>query len=95
MVEPIVFVAPSITAVIISIISLYYALKRTDYNEKSLEIQKRMLRESRKYWGSWAERAKDVSKRVLEQMTEDELERELVRKRIERERKKRKRQRAR
>lgn len=100
MIDVIAWVAVSASTVILSLVALYYALKRTSYNEetlnvakeslkiqkKQLKIRQKMLRESRKYWSSWAERAKDVSRRVLEQMTEEELERELVRKRIERER---------
>lgn len=86
MIEMIFIVVPA-SSIIIAIVALYYALKRTSYAEESLKVQKKMLRESRKYWRSWKERAKDVSRRVLEQMTEEELERELIKKRIERERK--------
>lgn len=79
------FAIPSILALFISVVALHFALKRTKYNEQSLKIQKKMLKESRKYWRSWAVRAKDVTKRVLEQMKDDELERELLKRRIEKE----------
>jgi len=92
MIEIVLIVVPAST-VIISVIALYFALKRTNYNEESLKIQrealkvqKKMYRDSKEYWGSWDKRAKDVSRRVIEQMTEEELEIELNKKRLERKR---------
>jgi len=96
----IAWIGISALSVTLSLVALYYALKRTTYNEETLDVAKQslkvqrkslklrelMLKESRKYWDSWAKRAKDVSRRVLEQMTEEELEKELIRKRTERER---------
>jgi len=41
-----------------------FALMRTYYNRKSVQIQGTMLRESRIYWNSWKERSEDISKKV-------------------------------
>lgn len=101
MIDLLAWISVSAITLCLTLVALYYALKRTTYNEEtlkvaksslrvqreSLKLKKLMLRESRAYWGSWDKRAKDVSKRVLEQMTEEELEKELIKKRMERERK--------
>jgi len=40
-------------------------------------IDWKMLRESRKYWGSWKKRRKDVAKDVLSSLSTQRLKREL------------------
>jgi len=41
-----------------------FALLRTYYNRKSVQIQSTMLKESRIYWNSWKDRSKDIAQRV-------------------------------
>lgn len=54
------------------------AIIRTIYAYKSVKLQEAMLRESRIYWNSWKERSKDVAREVLAQISTEDLERELT-----------------
>jgi len=56
-----------------------FAIIRTYVNYKSLRIQQTMLEESRRYWGSWKERSKDVAEKVLSEISTADLRTELKR----------------
>jgi maltooligosyltrehalose synthase len=58
-----------------------FAIYRTYANHKSLKVQEIMLKESRQYWNSWKERSKDVARKVLEEISTEDLEAELRRRR--------------
>lgn len=58
----------------ITLLNFVFALVRTYYNI-------RVTRGSEKYWASWKERSKDVARKVLEEISTQELERELKRRR--------------
>lgn len=47
-----------------------FALLRTYYNRKSVNIQGTMLEESRIYWNSWKDRSKDIAHRVEKDVRE-------------------------
>jgi len=54
-----------------------FAIYRTYVNYKSLKVQQVMLEESRDYWNSWKERSKDVARKVLEEISTEDLKAEL------------------
>jgi len=56
-----------------------FALVRTCVNYKSFTIQRKILEESRTYWGSWKERSKDVAEKVLSEISTSDLRTELRR----------------
>jgi len=56
-----------------------FALLRTYVNYKSFTIQRKILEESRTYWGSWKERSKDVAEKVLSEISTSDLRTELRR----------------
>ena len=56
-----------------------FAIFRTYCNYKSYTLQKKMLEESRLYWGSWKERSKDVAEKVLSEISTSDLHTELGR----------------
>lgn len=61
-----------------------FAILRTYVNYKSFTIQQAMLEESRKYWGSWKERSKDVAEKVLSEISTTDLRAELNKRKKER-----------
>lgn len=65
-----------------------FAIARTYFNYKSVKLQKQMLEESRQYWNSWKERSKDVARKVLEEISTEDLERELRRRKASRRKRK-------
>lgn len=56
-----------------------FAIVRTYLNYRSVKLQEMMLTESRVYWNSWKERSKDVARKVLEDMSTQDLLKELER----------------
>jgi len=56
-----------------------FAIYRTYVNYKSWKLQEKMLEESRQYWNSWKERSKDVARKVLEEISTEDLIAELER----------------
>jgi len=68
----------------ITILNFIFALVRTYYNI-------RVTRGSEKYWASWKERSKDVARKVLEQISTEDLERELRRRKRKKKKRKTKR----
>lgn len=64
-----------------------FAIIRTFLAYRSNKLQKLNLDESRKYWGSWSERSKDVASKVLSEISTRDLEIELDKRKIKRKKK--------
>ena len=55
-------------------VNTYWAYKRTKYNEV-------VCTGSQKYWASWKARSKDITRKVLKEITSEQLEGELSKRR--------------
>jgi hypothetical protein len=64
-----------------------FAILRTFLAYRSNKLQKLTLDESRRYWGSWSERSKDVATKVLSEISTRDLEIELDKRKIKRKKK--------
>ena len=65
----------------LGILNTYWAYQRTCYNRDT-------LRGSERYWGSWGKRSKDVAKKVLPEISTDDLRTELEKRGLKKRKKK-------
>jgi len=59
---------------VIGVVNTYWAYERTKYNEK-------VYKGSEAYWSSWKVRSKDITKKVLKEISSEQLEFELEKRR--------------
>jgi hypothetical protein len=60
----------TVVVIVLSAINSIWAYKRTQYN-------RRVTQGSEKYWQSWKDRSKDIAKRVLKDISDEDLVKEL------------------